>query len=238
MLDIYPPSSAAQAMAIWGIGVMIGPDPGPDARRLPDRTATTGATCSTSTCRSASWPSSGCWLFMPTRAAAEPAALRLDRLRRAGDGHRRAAADARPRPGPGLVHLARDRHRGGAGRRSASTCSSVHLFTARAAVHPPAMFRDRNFIRRRCVMMFAVGTMLVCQLGADGAVAADPRQLPGRNRGAGAGAARHRHHRGDDSSPGGCSTRIDPRDPGRRPAVLVAGAGDDFAGRRTWPRRR
>ena len=37
MLDAYPPEQRGQAMAIWGMGVMLGPDHGPDARRLPHR---------------------------------------------------------------------------------------------------------------------------------------------------------------------------------------------------------
>ena len=37
MLDIYPPAKRGSAMAIWGMGVMLGPDHGPDAGRLADR---------------------------------------------------------------------------------------------------------------------------------------------------------------------------------------------------------
>ena len=37
MLDIYPFERRAQAMAIFGMGVMVGPITGPDARRLSDR---------------------------------------------------------------------------------------------------------------------------------------------------------------------------------------------------------
>ena len=37
MLDAYPIEQRGQAMAIWGIGVMLGPDHGPDARRLAHR---------------------------------------------------------------------------------------------------------------------------------------------------------------------------------------------------------
>ena len=38
MLNIYPPEKRGSAMAIWGMGVMVGPILGPDARRLSDRT--------------------------------------------------------------------------------------------------------------------------------------------------------------------------------------------------------
>ncbi len=37
MLDAYPIEERGQAMAIWGIGVMLGPDHGPDHRRLAHR---------------------------------------------------------------------------------------------------------------------------------------------------------------------------------------------------------
>ena len=37
LFDIYPLERRGFAMAIWGMGVMIGPDPGPDARRLSHR---------------------------------------------------------------------------------------------------------------------------------------------------------------------------------------------------------
>ena len=37
MMDIYPIEQRGKAMAIWGVGVMVGPILGPDARRLPDR---------------------------------------------------------------------------------------------------------------------------------------------------------------------------------------------------------
>ncbi len=37
LLDIYPREQHGQAMAIWGVGVMVGPILGPDARRLAHR---------------------------------------------------------------------------------------------------------------------------------------------------------------------------------------------------------
>ena len=37
LLDIYPREKHGSAMAIWGVGVMVGPILGPDARRLADR---------------------------------------------------------------------------------------------------------------------------------------------------------------------------------------------------------
>ena len=37
MLDMYPPAKRGNVMAIWGMGVMLGPDPGPHLGRRADR---------------------------------------------------------------------------------------------------------------------------------------------------------------------------------------------------------
>ncbi len=37
LLDINPPKQHGQAMAMWGVGVMVGPILGPHPRRLPHR---------------------------------------------------------------------------------------------------------------------------------------------------------------------------------------------------------
>ena len=37
LFDAYPPAQHGRAMAIWGIGVVLGPDAGSDARRLAHR---------------------------------------------------------------------------------------------------------------------------------------------------------------------------------------------------------
>ena len=37
MLDMYPPAAARQAMAIWGMGVMLGPILGPTLGGCADR---------------------------------------------------------------------------------------------------------------------------------------------------------------------------------------------------------
>ena len=53
MLNIYPPERRGSAMAIWGVGVMIGPILGPTlGGYLTD--CIIGGTCSSSICRSAS----------------------------------------------------------------------------------------------------------------------------------------------------------------------------------------
>ncbi|MNV11195.1 Multidrug export protein EmrB [compost metagenome] len=57
LLDTYPPEKHGSAMALWGIGVMVGPILGPSLGGSPS--ITTGAGCSTSTCRSVCWPGLG-----------------------------------------------------------------------------------------------------------------------------------------------------------------------------------
>ncbi len=54
MLDSYSAEERGSAMAIWGIGVMLGPDHGTDARAPGSPTITAGTGCSSSICRSAS----------------------------------------------------------------------------------------------------------------------------------------------------------------------------------------
>ena len=59
LFDIYPIERRGFAMAVWGMGVMIGPILGPTLGGYLTE-LTTGATCSTSTCRSACWRRSAC----------------------------------------------------------------------------------------------------------------------------------------------------------------------------------
>ena len=122
LFDIYPVERRGFAMAVWGMGVMIGPILGPTLGgyltemynwryvfyiNLPFGMLAT----------------LGLLLFMHEDRGREPAALRLARLRRAQHRHRRAADDAGPRQQPGLVHLERDHRRGRARPVCASTCS-------------------------------------------------------------------------------------------------------------------
>jgi len=63
LLDINPPEKHGQAMAIWGAGAILGPILGPALGGSPRTSPGGGA--STSTCRSASWPSSACCSSSP-----------------------------------------------------------------------------------------------------------------------------------------------------------------------------
>ena len=110
MLDAYPIEQRGQAMAIWGIGVMLGPIMGP----------TLGGFLTDNY----SWhwvflvnmpvgilTVLGLMVFMDETKRQDASALRLVRLPRARGRHRRPAADARPRRAGRLVHVARDRRR-------------------------------------------------------------------------------------------------------------------------------
>ena len=131
------------AMALWGVGVMVGPILGP----------TLGGWLT----ESYSWR----WVFyvnlpvgiltflglldLPARDRAAQRAVRLVRLRHAQRRDRRAAADARPR---------RAARTGSARPRSWPRPSSsatafylflVHTFTAERPFVNPRLFKDRNF---------------------------------------------------------------------------------------------
>ena len=136
MLDLYPLEKRGQAMALWGVGVMVGPVIGPTlGGYLTDVY---------------NWR----WVFFinlpfglrrhrrlghfPQRSRPQRhAAVRLDRLRRAQSWARGAATRARPRRAEGLVQLDGDHRRGGAGHaRPLSVSRSYHH--REAAVHPAA----------------------------------------------------------------------------------------------------
>ncbi len=146
MLDIYPAAQRGQAMAIWGVGVMIGPILGPTLGgyltemynwrwvfyvNLPFGIL---ATLGLALCMSDSkgQPMRFDWIGFAVLA------LGLGAFQ----------LDARPRPGPGLVQLARDHHRGDAGRpralpvRGPSVVGPAPVHPARAcsrtAISPPA----------------------------------------------------------------------------------------------------
>ena len=147
MLDIYPPAQRGAAMAIWGMGVMLGPIMGPtlggwltDAYswrwvffvNLPFGVLTV----------------IGLSAFMTESAAQARHSLRVVRLSVAVARHRRPADDARSRRGPGLVRFSRDHHRGDPVGRSASISFSP-IPSPRQAVHPAAHLPRLEFFDRR-----------------------------------------------------------------------------------------
>ena len=161
LFDIYPPERRGFAMAVWGMGVMIGPILGPTLG---------GYLTETYNWRYVFYinlpfgvlATLGLLAVHARDRRREPSALRLARLCRAQHRHRRVADDAGPRQQPGLVHLARDHDRGRAGR------SGIYLFLVHMAWAPrplirPVLFRDVNF-SVGLVLMFAVGTLLVSSI--------------------------------------------------------------------------
>ncbi len=123
MLDAYPVAERGKAMAIWGMGVMLGPIMGP----------TLGGWLTDNY----SWH----WVFLVNlpvgivtvlglhhlhggdQEAGEPD-IRLVRLHRARDRHRLAAIDARPRRAGRLVWRLRNLGRDASSRSPASIISS------------------------------------------------------------------------------------------------------------------
>ena len=158
LLDAYPPEERGSAMAIWGIGVMLGPIMGP----------TLGAWLTDNY----SWH----WVFfinLPVgiitvhRALAlhgrdqarRPSALRLVRLHRARDRHRRAAADARPRRAGRLV-----RTRSEILIETIVSMAGFYFFFAHSLTTTTPfirfeMFKDRNFASS-CLFMVVIGVVL------------------------------------------------------------------------------
>ena len=193
-----------------------GADHGPDARRLSDRDVQLAlrvlrqpAVRHPGDHRPAAVPAES--------AAAHRAEIRLDRLRRAGDGRRRAATDAGPRPEAGLVLLAARSSSRRCWPASASICSWSTCSPPQRPFLPPGLFKDRNFVcRRDDGVLHRHGD--AGEFRADGAVSGKPRRLPGGDRGPVDGAARHRHHdRHAARQPAGQPVRP-PQADGGRPA--------------------
>ena len=147
LFDIYPAERRGAAMAIWGMGVMVGPILGPtlggwltenyDWRwvfyiNVPFGVlAAFGLLCSSR-----------------KRRTDRCGTARLAGFRRAEPGHRRVSDDARPRRIAGLVQLERDHRRGLPRAVSGSIVFLVQLSCARRPFLSPRLFKDREFRRR------------------------------------------------------------------------------------------
>ena len=212
MLDAYPPEQRGQAMAIWGMGVMLGPDPRPGARRLPHRPVFLA-------------------LGVPDQPAgrhrhrarpdavhgrdqeADRDALRLVRLHRARHRHRLAATDARPRRAGRLVRLDRDH------RRADRLDRRLLLLLRAFADHRRAVRALRAVqgpqLRRRLPVHGDDRRVAVRHHGADHAVHAEPAGLSDHDRGLRARLARRRHADRDDGGRAAAQVRR-----GAHPGVL------------------
>ena len=215
LLPINPPERHGQAMAVWGMGVMLGPISGP---------AVGGWLTEYYNWR---------WVFYINLPVGIIAALGiLIFIRETGRGHARpfdffgfaslslaiGALQLMLDRGQlqGLVQLDRDLDRGDDRRASRSTCSS-------SIRRPPT---DRSFLNRDLLKSpnFVAGTMLMFSdrrdpqrhAGADADDAAVPDELSGVDDRAGHRAARHRH---------------DGRDVHRRPADQQGRHPADHPGR-------
>jgi DHA2 family multidrug resistance protein len=130
-------------MAIFGIGIMVGPIMGPTlGGYLTDAFNWRWAFYVKPAVRGdrddgSSFPHAG-------DAARERNAVRLDRLLGAGDGARVPATDAGPRANAGLVQFARNHHRrrGGGARLLPVPRAHVH---GEEPFLPLGLFKDRNF---------------------------------------------------------------------------------------------
>ncbi len=194
MLNIYPAEKRGSAMAIWGMGVMVGPILGPTLggyltelynwRYVFFVNLPFGVVAS-----------AGLWLFLPSERPQSN--LRFDWF-----GFTALAI--------GIAGLQLMLDRGETKDWFGSTeiivealiaaggfyLFLVHLLTAERPFITPAIFRDRSFASGigRDVRS---GHGAVRLLGIAGALAGRPGQLSGGDRRASAGAARRRHHAGD-----------------------------------------
>ncbi len=191
MLDIYPPEQRGTAMAIWGMGVMVGPILGP----------TLGGYLT----EMYNWrwvfyvnlpfgilALAGLAVFLP-KAPVNPE-LRFDWI---GFGVLALGV------GGLQMMLDRGQDKDWFGSPEVITeavlaCLGIYLFvvhlaTAKRPFIPPAIFKDKNFTLSLgddvCGRHGVAG-----QFGIAGAVPAKPCQLPGRDRRPDFGAARYRHH--------------------------------------------
>ena len=201
MLDIYPPEQRGSAMAIWGMGVMVGPILGPTLGRLPDRRVQLAL----GVLRQPAVRHPGHTRPHLVPAQGERAAgLRFDWL-----GFAVLAL------GIGCLQMMLDRgqDQDWFGSREIIVEAVlaglgfylfvVHLFTAKNPFIKPAMFKDRN-LTASLLMMFAVGMVLLASSALLAPWLQNLAQLSGRRRRLADGAARRRHDGGDAASAAGC----------------------------------
>ncbi len=161
LLDIYPPAKRGFAMAIWGMGVMIGPIMGPTlGGYLTDNY---------------DWR----WVFyinLPFGLlAAAGLAFFLPNIRGTGSSRFDWLGFAVLSTGIGALQLMLDRGQDLDWFYSREVITeavlaglgfylfTIHLFSARRPLLRPTLFRDMNFLSG-LILMFAVGTLLVSSL--------------------------------------------------------------------------
>ena len=225
MMDIYPVEQRGKAMAIWGVGVMVGPILGPTLGgyltemynwryvfyiNLPFGILAT----------------LGLLFFMPRSFGNFN--LRFDWI---GFGVLSL--------GIGGLQMMLDRGQDQDWFTSTEVIAEavlgglgvylfiVHMITAKKPFIPVILFKDRNFTAG-LVLMAATGHDPGVQFVADGAVVAEPGELSGGDRRPDHGAARHRHDDGDDDRrPAVEQDGPAPADGGRHPDADLVDVGDD-----------
>ena len=134
MLDMYPPQKRGNVMAIWGMGVMLGPILGPTLGGV----LTDAYNWRWVFYINVPFGIAACAMlavFFKDTATRRQPEIRLVRLCRLVGGAGGAAADAGPRHHQGLVFLARDRDRGDGRRHRALSFPGPHA-DGEKAVHP------------------------------------------------------------------------------------------------------
>ena len=194
LLDVYPRDKQGSAMALWGLGVMVGPVLGP----------TLGGYLT----EYYSWRWAfyinlpvgilavlGILAFHARNHAHRAARLRLLRLCPAQHRDRHAAAHARPRQLAGLVRQHRDRARGDGDRTRAVPAAGAHVHERQGVHRAGAVRRSQLFGRRGAHVHGRHHAVL--EHGAATAVPAGTARLPRHHGRFRHGAARNRH-RGRD----------------------------------------
>ena len=199
MLDIYPVEQRGSAMAIWGVGVMVGPILGPTLGgyltemynwryvfyiNLPFGILAT----------------LGLIFFMPRSSGEHSACASTGSASpccRLGIGGLQMMLDRGQ--DQDWFSSTRDHHRGGAGRPRRLSVHRAHA-DREEAVHSAGAVQGPEFLRRRGDDVRG-GHDPGVQFVADGALAAESGELPGGDGRPDHGAARHRHDGGDDDRP-------------------------------------
>ena len=202
LLDAFPPEKHGAAMALWGMGVMVGPIVGPPLGGWLTENY--------------SWH----WVFLinvpigiiallgvlasvpKDETRIEP--LRLARFRLPRHRHRRAATDARSRQRKGLVLVGRDPDRSRPGLpRLLSLLGALAQSSERTFVNLGSVARSQ--FRRRHAVHLHRRRAAVCDDGPDAALPAEPHELSGRDHRTAARSARRRHPGRDDHGRAVCS---------------------------------
>ncbi len=159
MLDIYPPEQRGSAMALWGVGVMVGPILGPTLG---------GYLTDLYNWRFVFYVNLPFGILATARPDDLPARARRPSRACASTGSASACSPSASAPSSSCSTAARTRTGSARARSSSRPCSAgsalylfiVHLLTAERPFLSPRLFTDRNFAASLAVM-FSVGMILL-----------------------------------------------------------------------------